>query len=235
MSMRLFEAGGRAGVGLIGAAVLIAAGAPPVAAQNTAGRAGHWQFSIPINFVSGTEIDGKGNSSVDVSSDVGWGITFGYHLDDRFLVGFEATWLRASYDAAIEVDDDGDENPDGIETIGGSLDASTFQVVGQYNILERGIVTPFVRASLGFTYTDSNIPSAPPEGVCWWDPWWGYICSAWRPTYDRTSFSYGLGAGIRADLGRRFFLEGAFNGSWVSFPDDTPFLTGVRLNVGWLF
>jgi hypothetical protein len=217
----------------VGASVLLIA--PPAAAQGTADRAGHWQFSIPINFVAGTEIDGKGGSTVDVQDDVGWGVAFGYHLDNRFLLGFEVTWLRASYDATIEVDENGDGTPDGSETIGGSLDASSFQLVGQYNVLERSRITPFVRASLGSSYTDSNIPSAPPQGTCWWDPWLGYICGAWQPTYDRLSFSYGLGAGIRADLGRRFFLEGAFNGSWISLPDDTPFLTGARLNVGWTF
>ena len=82
---------------------------------------------------------------------------------------------------------------------------------------------------------DSNIASGPPVGSCWWHPWWGYICNSWIPTYDRTSFSFGGGIGVRADVSRSFFLELSYNGLWVDFADSTPGFDGIRLNVGWLF
>ncbi len=207
--------------------------AAPADAQTR--RDGKWQFSIPITFTFSQSIDGQGGSSIDLNNDVGWGFNFGYHLNERFLLGFEATWLRASYDATVVVDDDGDMIGDGTTNIGGTLDATSLQAVGQFNILEGTLFTPFVRANLGMTYTDSNIASGPPQGSCWWDPWWGYICGTWRPTYDRTSFSFGGAAGVRADVSRSFFLELSFNGLWVDFADATPFFDGIRLNIGWLF
>lgn len=169
-----------------------------------------------------------------MSDDVGWGFTFGYHVNERFMLGFESTWLSANYDANIEVDLGGDMTPDRILTVGGRLDAGSFSGVGQFNVLE-GRITPFVQGKIGTTFTDSNIPSAPAEGVCWWDPWWGYICDVWQPTFSDWSFSYGGAIGLRAALGQTFFLEGSYNITWVDMPGDTPAFDGIRLNVGWAY
>lgn len=207
----------------------------PAAAQQQSFRGEKWQFSIPINFTFSKEIEGEGGSSVDLNNDVGWGLGFGYHFNNRFMLGFEATWLSANYKASVVVDDEGDGDPDGTVDIGGSLDAASLQAVGQFNLLERNRFTPFVRGNLGMTYSDSNIPSGPPLGSCWWDPWWGYICGTWQPTYDRTSFSFGGAVGIRAELNRSFFLEGSAGLLWVSFSESTPSFGGIRLTAGWLF
>lgn len=214
------------------ALALLAVAPKPAAAQSQSFREGKWQFAIPINFVSGKKLDGEGESFVDLNSDVGWGISFGYNLTQRFMLGFETTWLNANYDASVEYDDNGDGTADGTANIGGRLDAASLQAVGQFNALE-GKFTPFVRGNLGFTYTDSSIPSAPPQGACWWDPWWGYTCGTWQPTYDRTSFSFGGGLGGRAEFGRSFFLEASFNVLWISFSQSTPSFTGVRVTAGW--
>ena len=84
---------------------------------------------------------------------------------------------------------------------------------------------------------DSNIPSGPATGTCWWDPWWGYVCNTWQPTYEDTAFAYGAAAGLRAELGAgKFFLEGSYNMLWVDFDKaGTQDFDGVRLNIGWLF
>jgi opacity protein-like surface antigen len=204
-------------------------------ADAQARRDGRWQFTIPINFTFSQSIDGQGGTTVDLSNDVGWGFTFGYNMNERFMLGLETTWLRANYDAEVVTDENGDGNPDGTVNVGGALDAFTMQGVGQFNILEGTLLTPFVRGNLGFSYTDSNIASGPPQGGCWWDPWWGYVCGSWRPTYDQTSFSFGAGAGVRADISRTFFLELSANGLWIDFENDTPVFGGIRLNIGWLF
>ena len=219
----------------VGFALALWMGASAADADAQTRREGKWQFNIPITFTFSQTIDGQGESSVDLSNDVGWGFGFGYHLNENFFLGGEITWLRASYNAMIPWDDDGDQNPDGTAQIGGTLDASSFQAIGQYNFLENKLFTPFVRGNLGFTYTDSNIASGPPQGSCWWHPWWGYICSSWVPTYDRTSFSFGGAAGVRADVSRSFFLEASFNGLWINFEEATPLFDGIRLNIGWLF
>lgn len=219
----------------VGLALALWTGASATDADAQTRRGDRWQFSIPVSFTFSQSIDGEGGSSVDINSDIGWGFGFGYHLNEKFYLGADFTWLRAGYDAVIPYDDDNNETPDGTTRIGGTLDASSIQAVGQFNFLEGSLLTPFVRANLGMTYTDSNIASGPPQGSCWWHPWWGYICNSWRPTYDRTSFSFGGAAGVRADVSRSFFLELSFSGLWIDFSEETPFFDGVRLNIGWLF
>jgi hypothetical protein len=206
----------------------------PQAVAAESERAMKWQSSIPITFTSGGSWDSAG-SSVDMNDDVGWGFGFGYHLDNRFLVGADFTWLSANYDAHIATDFDNDQIPDDSVDISGTLDAANMQFYGQWNIL-KGRFTPFLRASLGWTWVDSNIPSGPATGTCWWDPWYGYICNTWQPTFEDTSFAYGAAAGFRAELTERFFLEGSYSVLWVDFNrGGTQSLDGVRLNAGWTF
>jgi opacity protein-like surface antigen len=170
-----------------------------------------------------------------MNDDVGWGFGFGYHVNDRFMVGFESTWIEAHYDATIAIDLDGDGTPGPSANLGGRLDAGSFLSVGPFNVLPEGRFTPFVQGKLGWTYTDSNIPAGPAEGVCWWDPWWGYVCDAWQPTFSSWSFSYGGGVGLRAQVGPQFFIEGSYNLLWIDLDQGNPSFDGFRLNFGWVY
>jgi opacity protein-like surface antigen len=213
---------------------LLVLGAPLAAAADVE-RAERWQFSFPITFTSGSNYDSEEGTSIDVSDDVGFGFGFGYHLQEKILLGMEFTWLDANYDAHVATDFDGDQIPDDSIDVAGTLDATNMQFFGQYNFMAKRF-TPFVRASFGWTWVDSNIPSGPTEGVCWWDPWFGYICDTWQPTFSDTAFSYGVGAGVRFELTDRFFVEGSYNILWIDFDKagNTDF-DGFRLNMGWMF
>lgn len=220
---------------LAGGVVLagLAGGVAEVEGQDVR-RMGKWQFNIPLTFTNGGRLEAEGEGFIDVSDDVGWGFGFGYHFNQRFMLGFESTWLRASYSGEIEFDDEDNETPDGVTRISGKLDAASFLAVGQFNVLERGRFTPFLQGKLGWTYTDSNIPNAPPQGGCWWDPWWGYICDVWQSTYSSWDFSYGGAVGLRAQLSPAFFIEGSYNALWVDYDRRTPRNDGFRLSFGWI-
>lgn len=209
--------------------------ASPWASAADSSREMRWQFSFPISFTSGSSYDGSDGTSIDVSDDVGFGVGFGYNLSEKLFLGVDFTWLNANYDAFIPSDFDGDQVADDSVELAGTLEATNLQFVGQYNFLDRRI-TPFVRGSFGWTWVDSNIPSGPTEGVCWWDPWWGYVCDTWQPTYSDTSFAYGLGAGVHFDVTDKVFIEGSYNILWIDFDKagKTDF-DGLRLNFGWFF
>jgi len=217
----------------LGTILGIAAWVPPAAAAES-DRALKWQVSVPITFTSGASYDSK-ESSFKLNDDLGWGFGFGYHLNPHFMVGSDFTWLTANYEAKVATDFDGDHVPDDSVSVSGTLEAATLQFVGQYNFLT-GRITPFVRGSFGWTWVDSNIPSGPTQGVCWWDPWYGYICDTWQPTFEETAFSYGAAAGVRAEMTERFFIEGSYNVLWIDFDKaGSQSFDGFRVNFGWTF
>jgi opacity protein-like surface antigen len=207
----------------------------PRSAAADSERGQKWQFTFPITFTSGVSVDGEDGTSFDMNDDVGWGLGFGYNLNENFVVGADFTWLSANYDVTIATDNDSDQIPDATASLSGTLDAGTLNFYGQYNILKKSI-TPFVRAGFGWTWVDSNIPAGSPVGTCWWDPWYGYICGSWQPTYGATNFSYGAAAGVRADIKDKFMVELSYNMLWIDFDkSDTTSFDGVRLNIGWKF
>ena len=219
-------------LGLFAAVCLISGSAPATAADSD--RAEKWQFYIPITYVSSESFNGDGGTSVELNGDIGWGFAFGYNLSEQFLVGFEITWTNVNFNANIAQDNNGNGTPDEIFSASGTLDASTLALTGQWNILEK-TVTPFIRAGLGGTYIDSNIASGPATGTCWWYPYWGYVCGTYQNTYDRNSFSYSVGIGVRADITDTFFLELSYNSMWIDSSSGTPNLKGGRLNIAWMF
>ena len=56
-------------------------------------------------------------------------------------------------------------------------------------------------AGIGWSWVDTNIATEPPEVGCWWDPWYGYICTSWVNTRTLDGLTYQLGVGARYDFG----------------------------------
>ena len=216
------------------ASILVLTAALPAAAAESE-RDTHWQFSVPVTFTSGASYDSQEGTSININDDLGWGFSFGYNLNKHLLFGCDFTWLSANYNVTLATDVNGDGTPDSSTNVAGTLDASNLQFFAQYNIM-KGRITPFIRGSIGWSWIDSNIPSGPATGTCWWDPWYGYVCNTWQPTYSNSQFAYGAAAGLRAELGDKFFIEGSYNILWNDFDKaGTQDFDGVRLNMGWTF
>ena len=200
-------------------------------AVDKSNRSGRWQFSLPFTYLTSSSWEGAGDSSIDLHSDVGFGVGFGYNFNEKTYLGGEISWTYVDYDANVRFDDPGT----GTVSLGGELDASTVHFKGQYNFLPKSF-TPFVGAGFGWTYIDTNIASGPAEGFCWWDPWWGYICDTWQPTYDDTAFSYGVNAGLRVEPTEQFFLEFKYNILWIDTEEGGNLdVDGAKFELGWMF
>ncbi len=195
------------------------------------GRKGRYEITVQPRYAASKNID-AGDSTIELDSGLGLGLGVGYNLTDRFALHLDGSWVRSDYQAKIATSSGGIA---GRTTASGTLDVATVALNLSYYFLD-GPLTPFVMGGIGWTFVDSNIPSGPPEGVCWSDPWYGYICTSYQNTYTRDYFSYNLGLGARWDVTSSFFVRGSLGWQWVDLgtPGTTDFLGG-RLDLGYIY
>lgn len=206
----------------------LAVAASSAQASDFRSRAETWEFTMQMRGLAEQSWDTPGGSHIDTNSDIGWGFGFGYNFNDHLGLDFDISWNSPSYDAIVATDV-------GPRHQGGELETSTIQLNLIYNIL-KGPFTPFVSAGIGSTYVDTNIASGPAGASCWWDPWYGYICYGYQPTYASSRFSYSGAVGVRWDLSRSIFLRAAIGSLWIDMPkgSDQAFTNG-RLEIGFSY
>jgi opacity protein-like surface antigen len=176
-------------------------------------RSGTWEFYLPFAYMDNTTVDGDGGSSSRLDDDFSWGFGFGYNFNNSFSLGFDILYGSAGYDSTVVEDGGTTVNVSGtLETFSGMLNATYYLPLSR-------VLTPFVTGGAGLTTVDTNIPSGPPSGVCWWDPWYGYICTSSTPTHYERSFSYSAGIGLRWNISRNFALRGGYHKKWIDFEE----------------
>ncbi len=217
---------------LAAATVWLAADVPGVMAGDSH-RAEGWEFTMPVRFYGGETFSSTHGSSIDVNDDLGWGFGVGYNLSEKINVDMEFAWSSTSYNAKFV---GGSDNEGLTATASGTLDIASTQFNLTYNILAKSI-TPYVSAGIGWNWVDSNIPSGPQYGSCWWDPWYGYICGTYQNTYSKSAFNYGLGAGVRIEPKENLFIRVGVNDNWQDWGGSvgTPDILSYRLEIGWKF
>ena len=172
------------------------------------GRAGTWEFTLPLLYADSARISGQNGTSVDINSGYGFGFGFGYNFTDNIQLNGLFNWNSRTYDATTV-------NTDGTtRKYSNYVDTSTISLNGVYYFMN-GDFTPFVSGGVGITYVDTNIPTGSGSTSCWYDPWWGYVCGSYYPTKTENDISYSAGIGVRYDLNRQFSLQGSFNRSWI--------------------
>ena len=82
-------------------------------------------------------------------------------------------------------------------------------VVGVKETLE-SLDKGLIEAGFGWTKVDSNVADGPPQTGCWWDPWWGYICSNFYSTYSENLTSYSAALGMRWDFNNYSGIRAAY-------------------------
>ncbi len=204
-----------------------------VSAAEQSDRTGHWEFTLPVRYVNGEVLDFEGGTTIDLNSDLGWGFGFGYNMSEALNLNFEFSWLNANY----RVDFASADFPPGPSVSAtGNLDVGSTQISANYNILPKTI-TPYISGTIGWNWIDSNIPTGPPQTGCWWDPWYGQICTTYQDTASETGFLYGLGAGVRIEPKPTFFFRVGVNNNWQDFGSysSSPDFLSYRMELGWKF
>ena len=87
-------------------------------------------------------------------------------------------------------------------------------------------------ASRAYPAWSTSLISTP---VCWWDPWWGYICFSEWDTYGISKFSYNLGLGLRWNINNAFFTKAAYSREFLSLKNGTLNFDMAILEFGLMF
>ncbi|OUR81989.1 hypothetical protein A9Q75_06985 [Colwellia psychrerythraea] len=200
------------------------------ASANYTKRSDKWEASFKILNNQSTVIDGQNGSELDIESDYGWGFTLGYNLNPHILFNFDFSSSTPSYQATLVDAESGNSHQ-----INHKMDVleSQFNVV--YSVFASQF-TPFVQAGAGWSYLDSNIADGPPGAICWWDPWWGYICDDYQNTYNDTRFSYNVAVGFRYELDNSLFLRASYKQAWIDLShSENASIGSYNLEVGSIF
>ena len=191
-------------------------------------RAQRWEFSIQTRYTWGKTFDGDDGTYVKIQEDLGWGFGFGYNLSQHFNLGMVFTWRSVPYESRGQ----SEEDPEEYSTISGSMDASTFGLTADWNIL-KGKFTPYVNGGLGWMHVNSNIFAGWTSG-CWWYPYWGYVCGPVPLTYGANLTVYNLGIGGRFEVTDSVYLRGGYEKGWNS-SDSVDGTDIMRIDIGFMF
>jgi len=193
-------------------------------------RDNRFEASILAAYQNSTGKDSDEGSSLEIDKSWGWGITIGYNWTSKINTAYKLTVMKPDYTATI-IPEDPEMIP---QTIDYTMSKYSHQFNATYNFMDKPF-TPFVQGGLGFMTLDSNITSQPPTTGCWWDPWWGYICTTTWSTYNTTRFSYNLGLGLRWDVNNAFYIRGSYNKEWVSLKSGTLDFDMLTFEMGLMF
>jgi hypothetical protein len=221
---------------IAGALALLAVSTFAAAVDMTSDRSreGRYEITLQPRYLASKTIDFEGGTSIDTDADLGFGMGFGYNITNKFALHLDWSWASSNYQAKIAKTDSGGIST-GTQTASGTLDSSTIALNLSYYFLD-GPLTPFVLGGIGWTWVDSNVPSGLPQTGCYWDPWYGYICTSYQETYAKDYFSYSLGLGGRWDVTPGFFLRGSVVWQWMDLGKaGTTAFPGGRLDIGFIF
>jgi len=191
-------------------------------------RTRYWEFSIQTRYTNSQDFEGSYGTRVSVEDDLGWGFNLGYNLNERFNIGGSFTWRTVDYTARIV----NAESATDTQNYTGWLDTANIALNATWNVLANRF-TPYLQGSLGWAMLDTNIPSDI-EYACWWDPWYGYICSDYLSTYGEDDLSYSLGAGVSWQLTDAFGIRVGYEKGWIDGATTDGF-DMFRVDMGFLY
>jgi opacity protein-like surface antigen len=185
-----------------------------------------WEFGADVVFQTSQDI-GFDNGTTTFEDDIGLSLYAGYRMSSRLEFQFGLDWSNADYKAEYQPP----QLPNTTINIDSEIEEFTPFAKVNFNFLE-GPITPFVSANVGWSFIDTNIPEGQAQVGCWWDPWYGQICTTYQPTRSTDALTYGAGIGVRWDLSTGYSMRLAYEKQWYDVdnagsPDFDRFKLGI--------
>ena len=165
-------------------------------------RSEKWEFFLAPQFINSKLLQFDNGAEADINERSSLGFGLGYNINHHIELSMLFAASNSNY-SGKRIFEDGSEP----EKFTANLYTSSINFAFTYNFLSTPF-TPYISANIGSTFIDSGIPTGDIITGCWWDPWWGYICSPRAQTYTSTEFNYGAGIGLRYDFNRKLYLKG---------------------------
>ena len=173
-------------------------------------RAQKWEFFFTPTYIDSNEVKFEGGSKADINTHSGIGFGFGYNVNEHVELTMLFSSSNSNYKGTI-VKDDGSS-----KEYFSNVYTSSFNLGATYNFI-KGPLTPYVSGTLGSTYIDSGVATGDVGTGCYWDPWWGYICTPYAETYTSVRLNYGASLGVRYDFKNALYLKMGVGKNWVDF------------------
>ena len=116
-------------------------------------------------------------------------------------------WIELYNTSSAEFPLDGPGNT--VVQVDAELDIWFTEFKAVFNLLDRSF-TPYAEVGYGWVVVDSNIQDGPADTGCWWDPWWGYMCTSFYDTYESTLNSLTYAVGLRWDISDSSVLKASY-------------------------
>ena len=194
-----------------------------------ADRGQGWDFAGELLYQFSQDVTFEGGSRAAIDDDLGFALSFTYRFNDRLELLFGLDWNAIDYNVDVAP---GDAAAGLGFSAKGEIEYWTPRVGVNFNLLE-GPLTPYVTGGVGWSFIDTNVPDAPPQTACWWDPWWGYVCGTFQSTRSTDELTYNLGVGLRWDVSKTMSLRLGYEKHWVDYSaaDGTPDFDQLKIGL----
>jgi opacity protein-like surface antigen len=197
------------------------------AAQGAPAEAG-WNFSTDLIYQFSHTVRFDGGTVLDLHDDFGLDVGFGYRFNRNFELTMSLDWNDVDYGGSIKAT----QSPASVG-VHGTMNTFAPRINAVYNFTDlfSGLpLTPYVSAGVGWSFIDTNIPTGQVSVGCWWDPWYGQVCTPYAATHSVDQFTYQFGVGVRWDFGGYYSLRLSYDKNWFDLRNGgTPGLDQIRL------